>query len=283
MRTLLHISDVHFGPYHQPDRAAAIETLVRARRPDLVVISGDLTQRAKRRQFDEARAFVDRLQAEALPVLAVPGNHDVPLYRVWERVFAPYGMYRARFDATLEPEFEDDALLAIGLNTAYGWTLKDGRLRRRRLRALRDRLARANAGKLKIIVAHHPLVPAPRYDTQRVVYNAHEAATVFADAGVDLVLSGHLHQTFVTSTEAYYPSGRAPVLLVNTGTTTSSRGRGVEHRRNTCNWLRLDAQTVDITQLGWDDDAADFVPWSRQLHPRQTAGASAPARLAQVS
>lgn len=234
-------------------------------RPDLVVISGDLTQRAKPWQFHEARAFVDRL---SVPSLVVPGNHDVPMYRFWERALAPYWAYRKHFAEDLEPVFADRDLLVIGINTAFNWTVKDGRILRSRLRQVERLLAAAPAASTRIIVAHHELVPAPRFDTQRVLSGAHEAVEIFARHGVEMVLSGHLHQSYILSSEAYYPSGRRPFLIVHAGTTTSSRGRGCERRRHTCNWIRILPGEIEISHLGWDADAARFVKWSRHHFPR---------------
>ena len=129
MRQILHISDVHFGPYHQPEVAAGVLDLIERRRPDLVAVSGDLTQRAKPYQFVEAREFVDRIP---VPTIAVPGNHDVPMYRFWERLLAPYGAYRKHFAQELEPVVRDDEMLVVGVNTAHNWTIKDGRITRSR-------------------------------------------------------------------------------------------------------------------------------------------------------
>ncbi|RMH16388.1 MAG: hypothetical protein D6696_18175 [Acidobacteria bacterium] len=273
MRQLLHVSDLHFGPHHLPPVAEGVRALVAERRPDLVVISGDLTQRAKPHQFRAARAFVDRLEGElGVATLTVPGNHDVPLYRIWERLLAPYGAYRAHFAAELEPEHEDEEMVVIGLNTAYNWTLKDGRIGRRQRRALAARLAAVPAGKAKIVVMHHHLVPAPRYDNQRVLKGAWETVDLLAAHGVELVLGGHQHQTYVASSEAYYPSGRPPVWLIHAGTTTSARGRGCERRRNTCNWIRLDERRLEVSHLGWDEQERRFAVWSRHRFPRRRHG-----------
>lgn len=266
MRQILHISDIHFGPHHLSDIADAVLALAEERRPDLVVISGDLTHRAKRRQFEDARAYIDRF---SMPTLAVPGNHDVPMYRVHERLFDRYGAYRRYFSPELEPELEDDEMVVIGLNTAFNWTVKDGRLTRKRLRALDRRLAEIPASKAKIVVAHHQLVPPPRFDTQRVIANAFETADVLTRHGVDLVLSGHLHQTWIGSTEAYYPSGRDPVLLLHSGTTTTTRGRGVERRRNTCNWIAVGDETLEISHLRWEPDERVFHWMSQHRYPRR--------------
>lgn len=265
MRQILHISDVHFGPHHAPEAAEGVVALAEEGRPDLVVISGDLTQRAKPYQFREARAFVDRL---TVPSLVVPGNHDVPMYRFWERALSPYGAYRKHFSTELEPVFDDGDLLVIGINTAFNWTVKDGRILRSRLRQVERILAAAPAETTRIIVAHHELVPAPRFDTQRVLSGAHEAVDIFARHGVEMVLSGHLHQSYVLSSEAYYPSGRRPFLIVHAGTTTSRRGRGCERQRYTCNWIRILPREIEISHLGWDTEALRFVRWSRHHFPR---------------
>ena len=265
MRQILHISDVHFGPPHRPEVSAGVVSLVERRRPDLVVISGDLTQRAKPRQFLQARRFVDRL---AVPSLTVPGNHDVPMYRFWERLLAPFGAYRKHFASDLEPTFEDHEMLVIGVNTAFNWTIKGGRVTgsgRRRLARLLER----GSGRAKIVVAHHQLVPPPRFDSQRVLRNARRLVELLAGSAVELVLSGHLHQTWIGSTEAYYPSGRRPVLLLHSGTSTSNRGRGSERLLSTCNWIRLEDREIEISHLGWDPADRRFLERSRHRFPRR--------------
>ena len=169
MNKILHISDVHFGPPHIEERAAAVLALEEERQPELVVVSGDLTQRAKPHQFQAARRFINRFQA---PVLVVPGNHDVPLYRFWERFFAPYGAYRKHFDSELEPVVQSESFVAIGLNTAHGWTFTEGRIRSSRLAEIADILESVPDSLLKIVVAHHNLVRPPRFGRQKMSTNA---------------------------------------------------------------------------------------------------------------
>lgn len=267
MRQILHLSDVHFGWPHLEPVSEGVHELARRRRPDLVVISGDLTQRAKPEQFRQARAFVDRFEA---PTLAVPGNHDVPMYRFWERLFVPFGAYGKHFAANLEPTFEDDELRVIGVNTAFNWTVKDGRVTRAGIDRLERELAGAPPERAKIVVAHHPMVPPPRFDTQRVLGNAHAVIELLVKHGVELVLSGHLHQAWIGDTEAYYPSRRRPVLLVHSGTSTSSRGRGCERDRNTCNWIRISDVEIEISRLGWESAVAGFSVMSRHSYPRRS-------------
>lgn len=263
MRQLLHLSDVHFGPKHLPEVAAGVLRLAAERRPDLVVISGDLTQRAKPYQFREARQFSDRL---SLPVLAVPGNHDVPLYRVWERVFLPYGAYRRHYQRNLEPTFEDAELLVVGLNTAYNWTFKGGRLTRSQLGRLERRLDAAKPEQARIVVAHHHMVSPEHFDRQRVIHGARRAARAFSRLGVEMVLSGHQHQTFLGSSRAFFPDLEPAFLLAHTGTSTSSRGRGREEHANTCNWVVVGPERIEVAVLGWQ--GREFVELERQAWPR---------------
>jgi 3',5'-cyclic AMP phosphodiesterase CpdA len=268
VRTLLHISDVHFGPPHRTELSRAVLRMVEERRPSLVIVSGDLTQRAKPEQFREARAFVDAIEALA-PALVVPGNHDVPMYRFWERAFSPFGAYRRHFAQELEPLYRDDAMLVVGINTAFNWTIKDGRITLRRLAEVAKLLDQTPESVAKVVVAHHHLIPPPNFGTQRVLGNAYEAIDLFSQAGVDLVLSGHLHQAYIGNSEEFYPKGRPPVVILHSGTTTSSRGRGSEREKNTCNWVRLEEESITVSHLRWEPTLERFAEHSRHLYPRQ--------------
>ena len=270
MRNILHISDVHFGPFHLPEVAQAVLDLTRRREPDLVVISGDLTQRAKPHQFAAARAFVDRV---TVPVIAVPGNHDVPLYRFWERFVTPYGAYRKHFDAELEPVFRDEELLVAGVNTAHGWTFIGGRFRNRRLEEVETLLAAEPQGRCKIVVAHHGLIPPPHLSHRRVSRNSAAAVDLFSGSGVELILSGHDHQAYAGDSHELYPSGRAPVLILHSGTTTSSRGRGSEVGHNTCHWIRVDDDEILVSRLWYD--CGSFETRGRDRYPRSAAAPDA--------
>lgn len=254
--------------------AERVLALALERRPDLVVISGDLTQRAKPRQFRDARAWVDRFEDAGLSTLAVPGNHDVPMYRFWERAGSPFGAYREHFATELEPEHHDDEMAVIGVNTARSLTIRDGLIKTSRLKRLATQLAAVPEHKARIVVAHHHLVPPPRFDTQRVTINAPEIVDLLAEARVDLVLSGHLHQSFIGSTEAYYPRLRSPVLLVHSGTSTSDRGRGCEHGRNTCFWIRIETDGIELSSL--EVGATSIDELSRHRYPRNRIGSLGP-------
>ena len=266
VRTIFHISDVHFGPPHLPAVADGVIAFIERRKPDVVVLSGDLTQRAKPEQFQAARQFVDRIP---VPTLVVPGNHDVPLYRFWERIFHPFGAYRRHFSEELEPVYRDDRLMIVGINTAFNWTLKDGRIKLARLLEVGDLLSRVPETVFKVVVAHHHLIPPPNFGTQTVLSNAYEAIDLFSSVGVDLILSGHLHQAYIGNSEEFYPKGRPPVVILHSGTTTSNRGRAGERERNTCNWIQLDDSSMIVSHYRWHRDLARFAEHSRHWYPRQ--------------
>jgi 3',5'-cyclic AMP phosphodiesterase CpdA len=266
VRTILHISDVHFGPPHLPKVSQGVLDFIERHRPSVVVLSGDLTQRARPEQFREARRFVDSIP---VPVVVVPGNHDVPMYRVWERVFDPFGAYRRWFSEEMEPVFRDDELLIVGINTAFNWTIKEGRIKLSRLLEVGEMLQQTPETVFKVVVAHHHLIPPPNFGTQRVLANAYEAIDLFSTAGVDLILSGHLHQAYIGNSEEFYPKGRPPVVILHSGTTTSNRGRAGERERNTCNWIRVDGRSMVVSHYRWHRDLGRFAEHSRHWYPRQ--------------
>jgi 3',5'-cyclic AMP phosphodiesterase CpdA len=228
--------------------------LAAGRRPDLVVISGDLTLRAKPRQFREARAFVAEL-ASIAPVLSVPGNHDVPLYRVWERLCMPFGAWRRHFDRELEPVFRDPELLVVGVNTAQAFAVKGGRIRRRRLAEVDTLLGEAPADLFRIVVAHHHLVRPPGVDSEHPAWRAKEAIERWGRGRVDLVLSGHLHQTLEIR-----PLGDEGFLELHTGTTCSTRGRGPETGCNSLHWIEVGPASFRVERHLWDGRSARFGP-----------------------
>jgi len=266
VRTIFHVSDVHFGPPHLPRVSEGVLELVADRRPDVVVVSGDLTQRARPEQFEAARRWVDRIP---VPSIVVPGNHDVPLYRVWERAFAPFAAYKKHFSPELEPVYRDEKLLVVGVNTAFNWTWKDGRITLDRLLEVGELLAAVPESVFKVVVAHHHLIPPPNFGSQRVLSNAFEAIDIFSSCGVDLILSGHQHQAYIGNSEEFYPKGRPPVVILHSGTTTSNRGRMGERERNTCNWIEVGPESMVVSHYRWHHDLDRFAEHSRHLYPRQ--------------
>jgi 3',5'-cyclic AMP phosphodiesterase CpdA len=255
VRRVLHITDVHFGRDHQPDRAAALVRLAGERRPDVVVVSGDVTKRAKPTQFADARRFVDSFGA---PAVVVPGNHDVPLFRVWERALVPFGAYRRHFDRVLEPVWEDEELLIIGVNTAHAWTFTGGRVRRRQVRAVARRLREQKGRRFAIVVLHHQMIPVPGYGSNEVFRGARRMARALAEGRADLVLSGHVHLSHLGDSSAVDAAAVPAVPVLFSGTVSSSRGRGPERDRNTCHWLEVEERGLTVERLEWQGERERF-------------------------
>ena len=168
MRTIVHLSDLHFGRLDQRLVGPLLDA-VNGASPDLVAVSGDFTQRARQRQFVEARTF---LQAVSSPLLVVPGNHDVPLFDVARRFLSPLGRYRRYIATDLEPVFRDDEIIAIGLNSARSLTFGRGRLNLAQIRRATARLGGAAAGLIKIVVTHHPFDLPDDFDSTHLVGRA---------------------------------------------------------------------------------------------------------------
>ncbi len=254
MTEILHLSDVHFGPPHRAEVRSAIDTWVAAQPPDLIVISGDLTQRAKPSQFAAAREFVDDLPA---PVLAVPGNHDVPQYRVWERWLAPLSAYRNHFSSELEPTWENDDIVVIGANSAIRSTVKDGRVSARQVARLEDRLSQAGQ-RWKVVVVHHEIVPGPDSSPRKILSGAGRLVEALSRHSVDLVLSGHLHISYMAWASDTFPRVEVDVPILHAGTATSNRGRGRERGSNSCYWVRLDGEKVHVRRHRFNPESGSF-------------------------
>ena len=251
MRTLVHLSDLHFGRV-DARLLEPLTRLVNAAKPDVVAVSGDLTQRAKPEQFQEARKWLDTLQA---PKVVVPGNHDVPYYRVWERFASPLGAYRTHFDDEVEPDFVDDELAVIGINSARSLTFKGGRINAAQLERLRARLAPLPRDLLKVVVTHHPFSLPEDSDEDDLIGRAKLAMETFHDLGVDLLLAGHMHTSLASSTAKRYPIEGYDALVIQAGTATSTRGRG---EVNSFNILRLQPDRVEVERHGWGEEHLEY-------------------------
>ncbi|WP_449104072.1 metallophosphoesterase family protein [Pseudomonas veronii] len=225
MIRILHISDTHFGT----ERHAVVEALlrhVREQPTDLLVLSGDITQRAKPGQFTAAKRFVDRVQALGVPRrLVIPGNHDLPLYNLAKRFLCPYRDYSRAFGEDLEPVFENDEVLMIGLNTTNPRRRKDGAVTAAQVAAVVERLRRCDPGKVRVVVAHQPFGSMVASDDRNLQHGAEEALAHWAEAGLDIVMGGHIHLPYVLPLSLQYRLKR-DVWIVQAGTALSSRLRG---------------------------------------------------------
>jgi 3',5'-cyclic AMP phosphodiesterase CpdA len=269
MLTLLHISDLHFGPPYVPAVGEALVWEAHRLRPGVLVVSGDMTQRAKREQFLAARQYLDRFPP-ATRVL-VPGNHDVPLYRVRERLLTPYALYRELLCDTLDIVVRRPDAVIVALNsTAPRRAITNGRIRSRQLDLCRKAFATAPEGAARIVVTHHHWAPAPDYEGSEVMPKAKRALDVLTELRVDLILSGHLHRASIgNSLDIYAGQDREHgILIVQCGTSTSRRGRAREREKNSFNWIRVTDRVIRITHYMYFADVGGFAPVSRHLFPR---------------
>jgi 3',5'-cyclic AMP phosphodiesterase CpdA len=268
--SLLHVSDLHFGPPFQPRLGEAVLAFAERLRPDCIVASGDFTQRAKEAQFAEARAFLDRLPP--VPTVVTPGNHDVPLYRVRERLTDPYRHYRRYIAEELDTVTEIPGAVIVSLNsTAPRRAITNGRISRWQVDLAREAFRGVPEETLRIVVAHHHFAPPPDWEGADAMPRAKRALDAFTAARVDLILGGHLHRAYIgNSLDVYAGADREHgIVIAQSGTATSRRGRAREREKNSLNVLRMDRRAIRVTHYMYFDDVGDFVPTSRHLFFRR--------------
>ncbi len=238
MTRIVHISDLHFGR-ERPRLVAALVEQVRALRPDLVVASGDLTQRARRHELVEAAAFVERLPR---PVLVVPGNHDIPGVTP-TRFVDPWRRWLRHFPDGLEPLVDTPKILAVGANSARRWgpyiDWSRGRLGRAQIDRLAAQVVRGG-GRLRVLAVHHPLLLTAAVAHRGEVGHRDLALARFREAGLDLVLSGHVHHAYCGAVDG--------IVVAHAGTTVSNRLYG---EVNSFNLIRYDDRTLEVQAWGW--------------------------------
>jgi 3',5'-cyclic AMP phosphodiesterase CpdA len=251
MRTLLHLSDLHFG---RTD-AALLNPLIdlsHRLRPDVIAVSGDLTQRARSVQFRQARAFLDALPQ---PQIIVPGNHDVPLLNVVSRFVQPLAKYRRYITTDLRPIFLDEEMVVLGLNTARSLTFKGGRLSRAQVHWVQRQLGTLGSQVLKLVVSHHPFDVPVGHNERAIVGRAAQAMNALAECGADIFLAGHLHLSHTGHSAKRYKIHGHSALLVQAGTAVSTRSRG---ELNSFNVLTLAAPRVTVARYEWQAEARQF-------------------------
>lgn len=246
---LLHLSDPHFGT-EQPPVVEALVRWVRAQAADAVLVSGDITQRATRAQFMAARDFFQRLGAARL--LVIPGNHDIPLFDLGTRLISPYRRYRAALGDELEPVLDLPHSLVLGAKTTRRWRHSDGQIDAAQIERIARRLAAAAPGQLRVVMVHQPVAVTRPEDHENLLHGREAALARWAEAGVDLVLGGHIHLPFAVR----LPEARG-AWAVQAGTAVSSRIRsGAPNSVNLLRWAAPDGDTRRRCTLErWDFDA----------------------------
>jgi 3',5'-cyclic AMP phosphodiesterase CpdA len=232
MSLLLHLSDTHFGTV-QPLVVEALAHLAAQHSPSVVVLSGDITQRARPAQFQAARAFADHLCQHGAPLLAIPGNHDIALFDLWARFAQPYARYSAAFGTDLAPVLATPDWLVLGVKTTRRWRHKNGQVSSEQIERVAQALAAASPQQLRVVVVHQPVAVTRAEDETNLLRGQAEALPIWAAAGADLVLGGHIHLPFVKPV-ADLPR---PLWAVQAGTAVSSRvRRGAPNSVNLLRW-----------------------------------------------
>lgn len=269
MPKILHISDLHFGRPYVPEAGEALQRIAPTLELDAIVVSGDISQRAKAREFDEARRFLDRLPKA--PMLVIPGNHDVPLYRVAERLVKPHGLYRELITPELNPILALDGVVLVGLDSTSPFRcITNGRVHRDQLEHCEQVFAQLPPETVRIVVAHHHFAPGPDYLHDRTMPKARRAIDCFVDQGVEMILGGHTHRSYIGNSLNFFPGNHRDrgIIIVQCGTTTSSRGRGRERNENTFNVIHVGPETLSVVHYMYFEARGEFAPLSQHVFPR---------------
>ncbi|TVP77204.1 MAG: 3',5'-cyclic-nucleotide phosphodiesterase [Gemmatimonadales bacterium] len=270
MLRIVHGSDIHFGRPHDPAMARAFLEATLERSPDLLVLSGDFTQRAKVAEFREARSWLDGLPRD-LPIVVTPGNHDVPLWRVAERLLSPFRNYRRFIHPELDRVTRVPGATVVSLNSAAPRrAITNGRLGSRQLEFARRAFDASPPEDVRILVAHHHLAPAPDYQGDRPLPRARQILEALESMGVQLVLGGHLHRAYIGNSLDVHPGAdrNRGIVIVQSGTTTSRRGRAREQEKNSFNEIRVEGARIEVEHLMHFREDGGFRPFSHHVFPR---------------
>jgi 3',5'-cyclic AMP phosphodiesterase CpdA len=260
-KVIAHLSDLHFGRVDRATVEPIIEA-VRKLRPDVVAISGDLTQRARRCEFEEARQFLERLPE---PRVVVPGNHDVPLHNPYSRFVSKLSLFREYISSDPEPFYVDQAIAVAGVNTARSLVWKGGRINLMQIERVRASFCAIPPSVVRTVVVHHPLDLPEAWGRMDRAKRARRAFREWADCGIDLILAGHIHRAFAGAGHSHhgFGAGEAEMLrigahraiVVQAGTAISMRGRG---EPNSFNTIEITEAEISVERHDWDAQAGVF-------------------------
>ena len=264
---IVQLSDSHFGTV-RPGVAEGLLQTIHDLAPDLIIFSGDITQRARHEQFAEARRFVDRLPPA--PLIAVPGNHDIPLFNIFGRVFLPYANFKRLFKSEVEKDFDNGDISVIGLNSTSRWRHIQGRLE---IDRLRHRLTKAHQPRsFRIAAFHHPMDCGRAPDDKNLLRGRNKIMPIFAEHHIDLILGGHIHDPFVTLSTRRYPQLSRSMVIGVAGTCTSWRTRA--DAPNSFNLIELERREVSQMRVSRYDQRTDlnFTVESARVFCRSLSG-----------
>lgn len=265
MRTIVHLSDLHFGR-SDPQLVEPLIKTIRDLNPNLIAVSGDLTQRARSHEFQEARAFLDSFPQ---PKIVVPGNHDVPLYNIYHRFLRPLDKFRRYITDDLHPTYADDETMVIGVSTARSLVVKGGRINQEQLTHVKEKFCALPDEVVKILVTHHPFDLPGGHDDRDLVGRAQMAMAGLAECGADVFLAGHLHMSHTGNTAKRYNIQGHTALIVQAGTAISTRGRG---EANSFNLIRLEHPEIVVERFGWNPTSVGFTRASEERFMHSSEG-----------
>lgn len=266
--TLMHISDLHAGPPFRQHVADLVAKKAHDLKPDLLVISGDFVQRADfKEQWAAIREYMGTLPQ---PLFTVPGNHDVPLFNPFKRIFRSLKTYQAEISQDLNPVFTKPGLAVVGGYTAHGLTVDGGYVSPRQQQALAQTFSQYGEDTCKIIVLHHHIIAPIERRTRRKIRNGPEVARLMDRCGVELMLCGHIHQGFIGHTRDAFPDLKHGTLIVQSGTTTSRRGGGLEHGMNSFNVIHITDKEFEIERYQYSMGSDAFKLAEERSVPRHS-------------
>lgn len=258
---ILHISDIHFGPPHLSGRLFSLNEMVE--KADVVIVSGDLSQRAKSKQLLAARNHLTRM---GTPFVAVPGNHDVPLYPAHLRVFAPFYRWKKNVQKDVNTRFHIPGLAVHALNSAHGFTSTEGRVHTGHLDYFRRSILRTSPSDFQVLALHHPLLPIPGDSRDRTLRGAYRLLRRLAEYPVDLVLSGHLHRSIIQDVRDWHAQFPYALPVAHIGTGSTNRGRGKEKHLCSVQMISVNKNSFTLHPYLWRDST--FHPGVSLTHPR---------------
>jgi len=268
MNTLLQVSDTHFG-CHDPQVVQALSMLVDRSDPTHIVFTGDLTQRAQADEFQDARQFIDRLGRQRTTVLA--GNHDIPLFHLFDRLLRPHARQKQAIGPGLEPGVDDRSLCLIGVNSVSRWRHKNGVLSQGRIDEVALQLASAPVEALRVVALHHPVCVQREKDRHDLVRGHEQAIDSWVGAGADIIMGGHIHLPYACPLTASSSGAERQGWAVQAGTAVSVRLR--THTSQSVNLLRWAdppggcRPQVELQRWDYDATARGFVPAAFQDLP----------------
>ncbi len=246
MKKIIHISDLHFGM--QDNKIAKILlTDINNYKPDLVVISGDLTQRAKSGQYEIASDFLAEIKC---PYIAVPGNHDISLWNIFRRFFNPLKRFKKYITEQEFPTYTDENMIVVGVNSARSLTLISGRISNKQIEYLKNLFCKISEPIFKAIVIHHNLIPSDSIRSHKLMGRSSKFISQLKDCGINMIFSGHIHQYYSVDVNKHYKDADS-IILAQAVTAISSR---TSREKNSYNHIELNKDSITIKVMEYDEE-----------------------------